>query len=280
VAIGLILSVGLTFIVFVGPVISAKYSVIPFLIFLHSYFGLLVFFVLAHLADPGVLPLAPPMYALVEDIGSSQDEGHFEGNAPAPKMKLTPVEPSVTSVQVVINGVDVKINWCKTCNIYRPPRASHCSYCSRCIEVFDHHCPWIGNCVGKRNYRLFLLFVYTTSFVVGIAFLCCVGLLYLFALESEAKDVRDIIFDAMWQTPASVFLVIILFTAFWGVAGLGCYHTYLVCLGSSTHEEMTKRKNPSYRGCVYSWLTIMCPASLPSYGDQRSHKPNSITPCV
>ncbi|VFQ95997.1 unnamed protein product [Cuscuta campestris] len=40
-----------------------------------------------------------------------------------------------------------------------PLRAKHCSTCDRCVEQFDHHCPWVSNCIGKKNKWDFFIFL-------------------------------------------------------------------------------------------------------------------------
>ena len=58
--------------------------------------------------------------------------------------------------------------------IVKPERSRHCEICDSCISVYDHHCPWIANCVGANNYwafftfliSMFLFMVFTIAFEI------------------------------------------------------------------------------------------------------------------
>ncbi|KAL7551695.1 hypothetical protein ACHAWF_015269 [Thalassiosira exigua] len=43
-------------------------------------------------------------------------------------------------------------------SVFQPPDAVHCAECGVCIEGYDHHCPWMGTCIGKRNFTAFMTF--------------------------------------------------------------------------------------------------------------------------
>ena len=48
---------------------------------------------------------------------------------------------------------------CADCEVVRTDRSRHCSICNKCVERFDHHCPWINNCVGLDNHGVFMCFL-------------------------------------------------------------------------------------------------------------------------
>ena len=68
----------------------------------------------------------------------------------------------------------LKLSYRKTCDILRPPRSFHCSICEMCVEVHDHHCPWVGTCIGRRNTHYFIGFLFWTFLHSVVVLLTCI----------------------------------------------------------------------------------------------------------
>ena len=137
--------------------------------------------------------------------------------------------------------------YCGTCSIIRPLRSSHCYDCSNCVEKCDHHCPWIGNCVGKRNY------IYFYFFVVGFTFLLlyiegfCIAHIWKYLYDqitennkkSSAQKRDHIAAYSLCDLIISLYLIIYGAVCLAFVLGLLFYHTNLV-LTNATTKEMLK----------------------------------------
>ena len=50
-------------------------------------------------------------------------------------------------------------DYCPQCLIKLNYRIKHCLICQKCVDEFDHHCFWVGNCIGKNNYFFFFIFL-------------------------------------------------------------------------------------------------------------------------
>ncbi|XP_075752732.1 palmitoyltransferase ZDHHC9 isoform X2 [Pelodiscus sinensis] len=215
-------------------------------------------------SDPGVIPRALPDEAAFIEMEIEATNGAVpQGQRPPPRIK-----------NFQINNQIVKLKYCYTCKIFRPPRASHCSICDNCVERFDHHCPWVGNCVGKRNYRYFYLFILSLSLLT----------IYIFAFNIvyvALKSLKIGFLNTLKETPGTVLEVLICFFTLWSVVGLTGFHTFLVALNQTTNEDIkgawtgkNRVQNPySHGNVVKNCCEVLCGPLPPSVLDRRGVLP-------
>ncbi|KAM9059596.1 palmitoyltransferase ZDHHC14 isoform 3-T4 [Megaptera novaeangliae] len=211
--------------------------------------GILFFFVMGTLlrtsfSDPGVLPRATPDEAAdLErqiDIANGTSSG---GYRPPPRTK-----------EVIINGQTVKLKYCFTCKIFRPPRASHCSLCDNCVAPH----------AGQWHLLIMTWRMMALPWMIH-SFLC-----------SEDKCVLE---------------AVVCFFSVWSIVGLSGFHTYLISSNQTTNEDIkgswsNKRGKENYNPYSYGNIFTNCCVALcgpisPSLIDRRGYiQPDTPRPAA
>ena len=110
----------------------------------------------------------------------------------------------------------VQWRYCFKCKSVRPPRAHHCSICNACVMRMDHHCPWVGNCVGLNNHKFFLNFLFN-------AMMGCIIVATTMIHNAFTEGFKK--FDRNMHFSACMMLSTALIFSLGGLLGL---HTYLI----------------------------------------------------
>ena len=159
----------------------------------------------------------------------------------------------------VINGHVVTLTFCYSCSLFRPPRTSHCSNCDNCVERFDHHCIWLGTCIGKRNYKYFYSLVFSLN--ISFTFQIIYSMYYIIFQIKKFKNKEDYSLLLLCGLSGVAFVDLLFLSLL--VGKLFYLHTYLV-FKSMTFYEHVKNKfekipflNPFYKRILGTWDRIV-----------------------
>ncbi|GAW80390.1 palmitoyltransferase [Plasmodium gonderi] len=71
-----------------------------------------------------------------------------------------------------------QLTYCSLCNLVQILRSKHCHTCQKCVCTFDHHCPWMNNCIAENNRIAFLLYLFFEDINIFLALKELVHVIY------------------------------------------------------------------------------------------------------
>ena len=183
-----------------------------------------------------------------------------------------------------------------------------CTVLSLPLVLTSSHCPWVGNCIGERNHRVFFVFLIAMSGLTILSTATAVQVLtQVFAATkpvpaSSSNKSLNAVFETcgrLWHVVAKTPIVF-LFGAFtmlcaWSLLSLLLYHAMIISVAQTTNERVRNvyhvNANEADVGCIQNWVAALCSripkSSLPDFSQTvkcdwsnaetmwRSHSRNS-----
>ncbi|KMQ92184.1 palmitoyltransferase zdhhc17 [Lasius niger] len=150
--------------------------------------------------------------------------------------------------------------FCSSCLVRRPVRSKHCSTCDRCVARFDHHCPWVNNCIGAHNHKYFLGFL---ASLLGLCIVILSASVQYWQFECWSNLTNGHSADNYLVAAATCDAWVMWVAAntslhsFWVGTLLACQCYQIMVLGMTTNERMNagrykhfKQGNPFHRGAL------------------------------
>ena len=148
---------------------------------------------------------------------------------------------------------------CGFCDIIQPLRAKHCEECQQCIRRYDHHCPWLGSCIGERNHKFFLAFLFSETCLIAWT-------IHISYRAFRAEHTWKHWFERNWMVLVlTMFLCAVMIV----VGLLWLCHSFMMFTAQTTWEFMSRPRisylkklpidyNPFDQGYLKNFLTFLC----------------------
>lgn len=199
------------------------------IISIYLFVSTVSFFLLTSFTDPGVIP--------------RRCVWEINGEVPWP-FNGRPQKDSIESIntQTMNDGSKGRfINrnngmvYCPICEIWKPPKASHCNLCGNCCELHSHHSHFTRNCIGKRNYKYYVGFI-TSLILLGICYLSSLLMVIITAIGSEEDPTT-----LFQNTTVTIIIILIL-----GIPSFSMLFATIIISCGSFSSKIKKNMSPQH----------------------------------
>ena len=199
-------------------------------------------------------------------------------------MRTDPADPGlVAKLAAERTGTDFPpvsaeaVNYCYLCEVNVRKRSKHCRRCNKCVDIFDHHCPWLNTCVGVRNYRYFLSLLVSSFSLTMLQMATALHAgIRLATQRDEAVSALHLVYSGVSELAyglLQIFSFVAVLLAWLMILQLLTFHIALMYRGITTYEFIISQRNrekerdaqrgpdyvPTWRDRLNGWIDRNAP---------------------
>ena len=141
-----------------------------------------------------------------------------------------------TWIDIINKGKNIN-KMCPYCMVEQGKFSKHCFLCNKCIEIFDHHCHWINNCVGHLNRPYFIGFIISLLITLMVDSFISINIILFQANSVNSKYLMD---NALFRNTYVGFVLLLTLFFIFPV-------TYLLYMQMKNKEDTQKEVQTYYK---------------------------------